>query len=343
MRCPGCGATLPFDATLGKWKCASCGNVWDDKQILQLTKDSDIDTKNAEQNLNVYQCQSCGAQVVGDNTTSATTCAFCGSPIVLKGRLEGEYRPSRIIPFALTKDTAMKTFKDILKKEWFVPSEFTAKKSLESIQPIYIPFWLFSGGVEGEMKGTYKTIRTASEGNYRCTYTTTWHVEMEGQAMFDLVPADGSLKFDDKLMDSVEPFDYKGFRPFNYAYLSGYMAEKYDMTPADTQQRATGRMGRALSSLLAAEHNEAITVVSENYTAQIKEPEYVLLPVWILNTKFDGKTYTYAMNGQTGKMVGDTPISTKRIYQFVIGIFVAIMLIIELIAFLNYITGGASR
>ncbi|MCQ2252065.1 MAG: hypothetical protein MJZ61_01310 [Bacteroidales bacterium] len=340
LKCPGCGSGLPFDSAIGRWRCASCGSVYTDEQVLKLTADSDSDIKDQETPLNVYHCNNCGAEVLADENTSATSCAFCKSPVVLKGRLEGEFRPSKIIPFSHTRAQATEQSRTVLRTERLVPSSFTEQQCLESIDPIYIPFWLYSGRVDGAIAGTYQTSHSHYSGNYKVTETTTWHADIAGAASFTRVPADGSKKFDDAMMDSVEPFNYAEMVPFNYAYLSGFVAERYDQTADEMRQRASQRMESALSSMLSAEAGHTLSITARQSSGKFDEPEYVLLPVWILKCTFQNKDYYYAMNGQTGKMVGDTPVDNKKVRACMLKWMIGIIAAAELFWFLRFILGG---
>ena len=347
LKCPGCGSPLPYDASIKKWKCEACGSVYDAIQVMQMTQDSDKDIDINKQktqtqpspptaddyvpgqppiitndgsyepqpNLDLYRCKNCGAEMVADENTAATFCLYCGSTSILKSRVEGEFRPSRVIPFAKTKDDAINAFKNLMHQENFVPNDFTRESNIEKITGVYIPFWLYSGSAQGHIRGTLHNVTSWKSGNYRYTKTDIYDVERAGDVAFTGIPADGSKKFDDDTMDSIEPFDLKGLVPFNYAYLSNFLAEKYDVTAEEDRERAAGRMRNTISSHLHASVNGALIGEQQNIKEHISAVEYVMLPVYMLNTFWKGKPYIFAMNGQTGKLVGDVPIDKGKWFR----------------------------
>lgn len=334
LKCPGCGSPLPYDASIKKWKCEACGSVYDALQVMQLTQDSDLDIdtqkmpkppappdvdqvpgapsvtygdNEAQPNLDVYRCKNCGAEMVADGNTAATFCVYCGSTSILKSRLEGEFRPSRVIPFAKTKEDAVNAFKSLMHQENFVPNDFTKESNIQKITGVYIPFWLYSGTVQGFLRGKLHNVTSWRSGDYRYTKTDIYDVQRAGYVSFSGIPADGSQKFDDDTMDSIEPFDMSGLVPFNYAYLSNFLAEKYDVTADQDRERAVSRMQNTLSSHFNDSINGSLSSPQQQIQESIDNVEYVMLPVYMLNTFWKGKPYIFAMNGQTGKLVGDVP------------------------------------
>ena len=143
-----------------------------------------------------------------------------------------------------------------------------------------------------------------------------------GSIAFEKIPVDASSKMPDDYMDSIEPYDYAELKPFSTAYLPGFLADKYDVSVEDSRERADTR---CVGSLLSALERTVSGYTSCNETSRdihLKRGKvhYALLPVWILNTRWEGKDFLFAMNGQTGKLVGNLPVSTKR----VVGLFAAI-------------------
>ena len=348
LKCPGCGSPLPYDASIGKWKCEACGSVYDAIQVMQMAQDSDKDTDTQKMpkppstptpppygnsvpgappisdytnnnnnyepqpDLDLYRCKNCGAEMVADETTAATFCVYCGSTSILKSRLEGEFRPSRVVPFSKTKEDAVNAFKNLMHQENFVPNDFTRESNIEKITGVYIPFWLYSGTAQGHLRGQLHQVTSWRSGNYRYTKTDIYDVERAGSVAFSGIPADGAKKFDDDTMDSIEPFDLSKLVPFNYAYLSNFLAEKYDVTADEDRERAAGRMRNTIYSHLKSTVGGALIGEQKNIQEQISNIEYVMLPVYMLNTFWRGKPYIFAMNGQTGKLVGDVPIDKGK-------------------------------
>ena len=125
---------------------------------------------------------------------------------------------------------------------------------------------------------------------------------------------DGSSKTDNAVMESIEPYDYSQMVDFETAYLSGFFADKYDVPSNEGQRRIEQRVSDTLSDSLQGTFFGFSTVVPTCKQLQVTHStaKYVLLPVWMLYTKYKEKTYLFAMNGQTGKMTGTFPICPKR-------------------------------
>ena len=131
-----------------------------------------------------------------------------------------------------------------------------------------------------------------------------------GSIGFEHVPVDGSTKMADDLMESIEPYDFSEAVDFRTAYLAGYLADKYDVTAEASIDRANERVKRSAEDSFAGTVQGYTTVTTENSTVQFRggKARYALYPVWLLNTTWNGNKYTFAMNGQTGKFVGDLPV-----------------------------------
>ena len=221
LRCPGCGANLIFNADAQNWVCESCGRVSTQKDIYNITKDSDLDNKTHGQNidrqpeLNLFRCQSCGAEMVTDENTTATFCVYCGNAGIMKSRLEGKYRPDLIIPFKMSRQDAIDEYNKLRAGRYLAPDEFGDPQHIEKLSGVYVPFWLYDGSLQAHVSGTRTESTSWTSGNYTYTTRNTYHLERAGNMSFQKVPADGSKKFDDTLMDCLEPFNFSELQPFN--------------------------------------------------------------------------------------------------------------------------------
>ena len=322
LRCPGCGANLIFNADAQNWVCESCGRVSTQKDIYNITKDSDLDNKTHGQDidrqpeLNLFRCQSCGAEMVTDENTTATFCVYCGNAGIMKSRLEGKYRPDLIIPFNMSRQDAIDEYNKLRAGRYLAPDEFGDPQHIEKLSGVYVPFWLYDGSLQAHVSGTRTESTSWTSGNYTYTTRNTYHMERAGNMSFQKVPADGSKKFDDTLMDCLEPFNFSELQPFNYSYLSGFLAEKYDVTDEENQERAKRRMAKAFMNEIYKTIHGTLINIEEDKTAVFHNAKYALLPVWMLNTIINGKTYTYAMNGQTGRIIGNIPISYVKVLRY---------------------------
>ena len=272
--------------------------------------------------LRAYSCPSCGAELICDESTAATSCPYCGNPTVVPGQFSGALRPDFILPFRLTKDDAVQALRAHYKGKPFLPKSFTSANHIEQIQGVYVPFWLFDGGAEGSASYRASNTTVHRSGDYEITSTMHYNVLRAGSLAFEKIPVDASGKMPDDHMDSIEPFNYADLKPFSTAYLPGFLADKYDVSVEDSRERADKRCAGSLVSALERTVSGYTTCNETSRDIHLKRGKvhYALLPVWILNTRWEGKDFLFAMNGQTGKLVGDLPTDRGRFW----GLFAAI-------------------
>ena len=343
LRCPACGSNLRFDATIQRWRCESCFNIYAQEDVYKITSDSDLDNKTQgrdieqQPELDVYRCQSCGAEMVTDQNTTATFCIYCHNPGIIKHRLEGKFRPDYIIPFTKSKKDAEEAYRKCCKGKYIAPAEFANPDNIQKITGVYVPFWLYDGDSRSHVSGLRTTSSSVRDGDYIVTTTFKYRVERTGNMRFYRVPADASVKFDDNTMDSIEPYNFEGLIPFNYSYLSGFLAEKYDVDVNEDVSRVKRRMENTImSEIYATIPGGTLNGVTEHKETTFGDVRYALLPVWMVNTIVNGKPYTFAMNGQTGRMVGDIPISVPRLLAFFAIIFLVAMSVLCAVSYIFF-------
>lgn len=277
------------------------------------------------QQLQVMTCSSCGAELIREATNVAAICPYCGNSQVAAAELSGSKKPDLIIPFKLDKDAAIAALKKHYQGKRLLPREFTAENHIQEIQGVYVPFWLFDASVE--VDATYKASRDMVHQTPTETITDTDHfiVQRSGTVDFKMVPVDGAGKMPDGYMDSIEPYDYSGLRPFAMSYLPGYLADKYDIAAEDCVKRADDRCRRSALDAVQRTVDGYNTVIPMEQNVQIHpgDVKYAMLPVWLLSTKYQDKNYLFAMNGQTGKIVGNLPVDTQKLWLWRLGAFAA--------------------
>lgn len=311
-------------------EAAAASGGWD-------TSDLSRDWGAEADGLRVYSCPSCGAELICDQSTAATACPYCGNPAIVPGQFSGALRPDYILPFRLSKDDAVQALRAHYKGKPFLPRSFTSANHIEQIQGVYVPFWLFDGGAEGAASYRASNTNVYETGDYEITETRHYHVVRAGSLAFEKIPVDASSKMPDDHMDSIEPFDYAQLRPFSTAYLPGYLADKYDVTIDDSRDRADTRCCETLAQALRDTVTGYGACVTEREDIALRRGKvhYALLPVWMLSTKWRGQDFLFAMNGQTGKLVGDLPTDRGRFW----GMFAAIAapLTVALTAILQFL------
>ena len=311
-------------------EAAAASGGWD-------TSDLSRDWGAEADGLRVYSCPSCGAELICDQSTAATACPYCGNPAIVPGQFSGALRPDYILPFRLSKDDAVQALRAHYKGKPFLPRSFTSANHIEQIQGVYVPFWLFDGGAEGAASYRASNTNVFETGDYEITETRHYPVVRAGSLAFEKIPVDASSKMPDDHMDSIEPFDYAQLRPFSTAYLPGYLADKYDVTIDDSRDRADTRCRETLAQALRDTVTGYGACVTEREDIALRRGKvhYALLPVWMLSTKWRGQDFLFAMNGQTGKLVGDLPTDRGRFW----GMFAAIAapLTVALTAILQFL------
>ncbi len=336
-KCPKCSASLTFDIEKQNWYCDYCKSEFTKDELNEFEAekshkvlDEEINPDNRyEEEAMAYMCPSCGAKIVTDKNTAATFCVYCHNATIIASRLEDEHKPSFIIPFKLKKEKALDAIKRLCRNRPFLPRDFNDYAKRGEISGLYVPFWLFSIDVDANLMAKADRITTWSDSSYRYTKIDTYNVERAGSISFDNVPADGSSKMDDRLMESLEPFDYNSLVNFSMEYLSGHFAESYDVDAQKAYSNVSGRINKAADSMIKSTVNgySSMRVLDENIRTKKLINKNVMLPVWTLMAKYKGKNYIFAMNGQTGKITGRLPISIPRIIIWFLSIFLIVFLI----------------
>lgn len=344
-QCPACTAPLHFESSSGKLECEYCGSSYTIAEVEQLfaekvakaeeaapaspPESSEASVPNDDwgedaQSMRIYNCPSCGAELICEETTAATSCPYCDNPTIVPGQFKGTLRPDYVIPFKLDKKTAVSALKQHYQKKFLLPKAFKEENHIEQIQGVYVPFWLFDGKVDGDVSFSATRVSVRRTAKEEITTTSHYAVHRAGSMEFHKVPVDASSKMPDGHMDSIEPYDYSELKPFSTAYLPGYLANKYDVDAATSTSRANARCQDSTESALrntVIGYNSCIPT-ERNFQVQQSQVKYALFPVWMLHTRWKEKDYLFAMNGQTGKLVGDLPVDWRRFW----GLFAAIAL-----------------
>ncbi len=358
-KCKNCGGALEFNTAEQKLKCPFCDSVFNISDY--ATEDAKLDTQQAdipegnaqdaaapdefswdtnsqewtenENGMSVFVCKSCGGEIVGDENTAATSCPYCGNPVVMSGRLSGVLKPDFIIPFKLDKNAAKAKLKEYTNSKKFAPNAFRSNNKLEEIKGIYVPFWLFDSDINAAVQYQGTRVRTWSDKKYDYTETSYFDVYRSGNMSFLNVPVDGSTKMPDDLMESIEPFNFNEAVDFQTAYFAGYLADKYDVDMEASIPRANARIKKSSEDVLRNTAQGYATLTTQNSSVRVLSgrSKYALYPVWLLNTKYNNETYTFAMNGQTGKFVGNVPVDKGKLAGLFAGASVGITAVVYVV------------
>ncbi|MBB2184297.1 TFIIB-type zinc ribbon-containing protein [Lachnospiraceae bacterium MD1] len=372
-KCPNCGADMAFDSNTGMLRCASCGRTdnigkatgnpdpSDDDSIKYEMDEEDIlardsgfendyedpsDTDEPSHHSTFqgdeateYHCKNCGAVLITDAQTTATTCSFCGAGVVIGDRLTGSLAPAKVIPFSISKEQAQEAFKQWCKKGLLTPRDFMTADRIKNITGIYVPFWLYDVNGRGEAEATCTRVRTYTKGDWIYTETKYYHVYRKVDLNYSRIPCDASKKMDDNMMDKIEPFHYDNLKDFQMPYLAGYISEKYDFDDEQMLPRIKSRVSDYVDSYIRSTINgyNTVSFIRKDINVRKKRADYTLLPVWMVCYDYRQAEHIFAMNGQTGKIVGKPPLSKGKIAAWFAGISAGSFLIFRV---LTMILGG---
>ena len=349
-RCPCCGGSIEFNSNIGKMKCPFCDTEFEMESLKDL--DQALDKEEPESmtwnsyegqswsgedmtGMAAYHCKSCGAEIVTAETTGASACPFCGNPIVMMNNFAGNLKPDFIIPFKLDKNAAKEALTKHFQGKKLLPSAFSSQNHIDEVTGVYVPFWLFNSGADADIRYKCTKVRRWSDNDYNYKETKYYTVLRSGSIAFENIPVDASKKMADDLMDSLEPFKFDEKKEFMTAYLSGYLADKYDVSADESVERANVRIKNSTIQQFRSTVKDYDTVETENSNIRLRDGsyKYVLLPMWILNTSWNGQKFVFGMNGQTGKFVGDLPMDKGKFWKYFLLYFVISAIIVFIIAF----------
>ena len=240
--------------------------------------------------------------------------------------LPGPCGPTSSSPSSWTKRPPRPKLQEHLKGKTLLPRVFRSQNHIDEIKGVYVPFWLFDSDADAQLRFTATRTRCWSDSKYDYTETNYYSVRRDGTLGFDAVPVDGSSKIEDDLMESIEPFAMQDAIPFQTAYLAGYVADKYDVSAEDSIERANKRIRRSTEETFQQTVTGYDSVKVDNSSIQLHggKAKYALFPVWLLSTSWRGENYLFAMNGQTGKFVGDLPVDKGAARKWMLGLTAAL-------------------
>ena len=345
-KCPRCDGAVEFNTETQNIKCPYCGTEFDiDSMSSPVSEEESVCDATPRKELEAdgflkYICKSCGGEILAESTTAGTACPYCSNPTTLTERLSGELKPDLIIPFKLDKKAATDALKRHYKGKTLLPKVFKNENRINEIKGLYVPFWLFDTDTESHISYEATKERSWSDSEYEYTETSHYSVVREGTLSFENVPVDAASKMQDELMESLEPYDLSELVDFKTAYLAGFLTDKYDIDEKESLKAATERIKNTTENTIS----QTVTGYDSVNTAEVDiklcntNAKYALLPVWILNTTWQGKKYTFAMNGQTGKTVGDLPLDKGAYFALFFGVSAISWVVLFLLSLIFILT-----
>ena len=329
LKCPTCGANLHFDIATQKMKCDHCNNSYDPQTLNSLNSD------NAQAApLLQYVCPSCGGELITtDSNDMIGYCPFCTGAAMIPSKGRTDWEPEEIIPFQITREQCVEAYNNQLKNS-FIFDRRPKKVKPEQFVGIYLPYNTY----KITKKGTYNALFNGKEENSGNTKTNMYEVTGKVDYCFDYYH-DVSSAFEDRLSESIAPYDLKQAKPFASGYLSGFYANSADdesedyigQVKKDFKKRMLEEIKRQNKRLLSGksekEENESKllkyeikeeivhkSVIESNAESSKK----TLFPVWFMALPDKKEKVYVAVNGQTGKACLDLPLSFPKIGLFIL-------------------------
>lgn len=358
-KCKVCGGELRFEPELGKLRCPFCGTEYEMDEYddhhhehadLQdanqgrkareagFSKATD-DSTDIQEDLVVFSCPHCGAELVTDKDTIASKCVFCQSPMVIEQQISGQFKPQMVIPFEVDKKQIEKIYEEYIQTKPFYPEEYSKANVIEKIKGVYLPFWMFDLKLSGSVQA--KGERTASRtiGDWIVTTHYVYQVERKGHQDFDNIPVIASSKTPKDAMDAIEPFDYSKMVEYNSGYLPGFLAQRYDLDEEKTfdisNKRAQTTYQQAMEATMLG--YQTLQVTNAQIKPELKDASYTLCPVYLLFMDYDhDEDKLIAINGQTGKIVGNVPVDQTKRNRYFFTRSLMVLVLVELLIFAGF-------
>ncbi len=305
FKCKNCGGNVVYSPERHAMFCPFCES-----------ENSESRQDGGQSDLSV--CPNCGGQVPVAEHTSATQCPYCDNYLIFDERVKGQYAPGKIIPFQMGKESCKNLLREKLKKHIFAPTDFLSESKLNGIQGIYVPYWFYDYDTDCGMQAEGTRVRTWRSGDLMHTETSYYNIVRNMEVGFRDIPVDASVQMPDDIMDLVEPFGYDQLEEFQEEYLSGFYAEKYNMTSDLVESRAVKKRDDDVAEMFRPTYSaySNVRILNQNVQVKSRAASYGLLPVWRYDYQYKDKLYPFYVNGQTGKIVGTAPLSRAKVWAY---------------------------
>lgn len=316
-KCPKCGAPIVFKPEIGGFKCDYCYSSFSEAELTSAVENASkgvSETTQAPSGMQGYQCGNCGAEVVVGDTSHTAFCFYCHSPIVIGDRLKNEFKPDLIIPFKIDKKTAIQKFLNWAKGKKYTPNDFTSTMQQEKMTGVYLPYWFANYDAHVDYTAEGIEQRTWTSGRKEYTETKTYQIKRSGSVELENINALAFDKIDSNLINAVGKFDLDEIQKFSPGYLAGFFSEQYNKNAEEIVPMLDEKAHQEIKYQIAAscQYSRVRNEVN-NSTIQRTALRYTLLPTWVLSYIYKGKPYVFAVNGQTGDVMGEAPLSTAKI------------------------------
>jgi predicted RNA-binding Zn-ribbon protein involved in translation (DUF1610 family) len=350
--CKQCGANLVFEPGVQSLKCPYCGTVNEivtdaSARVEELdyarALNEQAHAEDLEEKITV-KCTTCGAETTLAPNVTADRCPFCGAAIVAEGSSKKLIRPKAVLPFFITREQAGGKFREWIASRWFAPGELKRRAESAQIAGVYLPCWTYDAhttsdytGERGEDYWDTETYTSFENGKSvtrtrQVQKTRWWPASGTVEEPFDDVLVLASRSLPANLVEALEPWDLKSFVPYRDEYLSGFVAESYQIALPEGFEIAKGIMADAIRQTVAqdigGDHQRIHSVDTRYFDVTFK---HALLPVWISAYRFAGRTFRFMVNARTGEVQGERPYSWIKITLAVLTGILAILIILLIV------------
>lgn len=345
--CPSCGASIEYNPAVAKLKCPYCDYESDipspEEEAQQTAQELAFHEAEIRGNTEwglatkTIVCKECAAETIYDALQVADECPYCGSYQVMEANDLDTLAPNGVCPFNVTHKQAAENFQKWVKGKWFMPNEAKRNAKPDSFEGLYLPYWTFDSKTSSSYSGEYGIKREVKKGKDEVEFVTDWYrVKGIYQEFIDDHLVSATKRFNQAMMKKIEPFNLKDNKAYRPEYLSGYAAERYSIGLDEgwkvAQKEISSHLKRKIEAKITREKGaDEIRGLKISTTHDDVSYKYLTLPIWISSYQFNNKTYHFMVNGQTGKVGGDAPLSPWKV-AFAICVVVAI---IALIVFLT--------
>ena len=331
--CPACGAeaewnpkkqmlVCPFCGTQSPAQIKSDGTMVEENDLVAALRALPDDQRGWAAEKKTVRCQSCNAISVFDATRVGQRCDFCGSPALLEiDDMKAPIRPAGLLEFKIAETQVRDIMRQWYGSHWFAPNKLGTKALTDTVKGLYLPYWTFDAHVAAQWQAEAGYHYTVTDSEGRTQQRTRWeYASGDLEHFFDdlLIPASKGVT--SAMLEKLEPFPTTTeLKPYDPAYLSGWVVEQYQIDLVAAAQGARDRMDAAVQKMCAsAVPGDTYRNLQVNADFSGQTYKHVLLPVWLLTYNYGTQTYQVIVNGFTGKVAGKYPLSWIKVSIVVI-------------------------
>lgn len=341
--CDNCGGGMKFDINKQKLICEYCGteeeNIDTTKEILEHDLSQHIELGNASDwtsEVKVIKCESCGAEMIINGEETSAQCSFCGSNHITDAHEKAGIKPEAILPFKIDSHEAMKKLEKWIKTQYCSPKGLRDVYKNGKLKPIYVPYWTFDADTDSSYSGkggkVYYETETKDGKEVRVKKVKWYPTSGKVNRFFDDIQVNASKNFNERMINSIEPFNMSALVPYDKKYLAGYIAERYTKSLEECFEIAKSEMNseirkNAKADILRSYGEAKIDNIDINYNN--RKFKHILIPIWTATYEYKGKKYQYLINGETGKINGTVPYSVIKVLLVLAGIAAIIIMLVN--------------